>query len=327
MSLGQTWLPLLKSLHTGRSERDLIERFAKNPDSRLFLPVFELLKKHHHQDAALELLARGLDRHPHYAAARVVYAEELFKRGVFDEAWYVLENTTSPLTENILAQELRIKLAISLGKEFEVRDGLAHMQRRGMLARRAELSALAAAIKTVAFRIVRERFIKDLSAQGISIDQIASDETADAAPLGWPRQAASASPKPAEAVVWDFGAELSADLASATYISLPELAMLTRGANQPQETPKELELDSLTLAEIYEQQGFPSKALAIYEHLRQSAPGSLYLDNKVRQLKAEEPHPGPMATESATDLAAPQAQLAAKISFLRGLLATVDGNL
>src|SRR5688500_1718293 len=121
------WLAVLNKLNLSRAEQAAVKRFEQNPMGRSFLPVADILRSHRKIEESLELLAQGVERHPAFTVARVVLARELYAQGMLAPAWLTLEGTTQPLDENVLAQQLRFKLAILVGAEEIARDLAQHL--------------------------------------------------------------------------------------------------------------------------------------------------------------------------------------------------------
>lgn len=281
MSQPNTWLPLLHSLKLARADQSLVQRFRKNPQSRIFLPIFELLKRHQLDDEALELLAEGVARDPRYSAARMTLVNELFHRGQLAEAWQILESTVTPLKENFLAQRLRLKLAIALAKEYEARETMDHMVRRNM----ADDSCrpLLEGLRTMEFKELRQFHINNLIAQGIAI---AEDDPEMVAVAKKPiiDSGRFFRPRPDDHLPLSYQASFLDSLKDYRAIPLRDLAKISQ-ADTTIGAP--LQVDSLTLAEYYDRQGFFERALQIYQNLWQRAPESDFILDKMRTTKAK----------------------------------------
>lgn len=75
-------------LHEEISE--LEQRFAESPDSRLFLPLADALRRAGELERAVKLCRDGLERFPDFNSARVLLGECLADMGELDEAGGIL---------------------------------------------------------------------------------------------------------------------------------------------------------------------------------------------------------------------------------------------
>jgi len=78
-------------LHEEISE--LEQRFAESPDSRLFLPLADALRRAGELERAVKLCRDGLERFPDFSSARVLLGECLADMGELDEAEGVLRES------------------------------------------------------------------------------------------------------------------------------------------------------------------------------------------------------------------------------------------
>lgn len=83
----------------------LSARVAKDPDSKLFLPLAEEYRKEGMFDQAIEVLKKGLDRHPNYVTARVALGKIYLEQGKQDEALSEFENVVASVPDNLFAQK------------------------------------------------------------------------------------------------------------------------------------------------------------------------------------------------------------------------------
>jgi hypothetical protein len=274
------WLPILKNLDLSRFEREVVKRYEKAPLGRSFLPISDILRKHRHVDEAVELLMHGVKRHPDFTVARVVLARELFGKGLIVETWRMLKESTESLGENVLAQKLLLKTAIILRLEDEVRGLVTFLSKRMMVDE--ETNQLIDELKRSDFEQFVRKYIKSLQASGLPVLDDYKDLLKDAEPKPT-RQASHAqplrmptrefsSPERDDKVDGFFVAPLSE-----IFSSFPEDAYGAGGT-------KGVELDSTTLAEIYENQGHYHKALEIYRRMLKGAPNNEYVKQKIMKL-------------------------------------------
>ncbi|MGE0173003.1 MAG: hypothetical protein AB7T49_09470 [Oligoflexales bacterium] len=277
------WLPILKNLDLSRFEREVVKRYEKAPLGRSFLPISDILRKHRHVDEAVELLVHGVKRHPDFTVARVVLARELFGKGLVVEAWRMLKEATEPLGENVLAQKLLLKSAIILRLEDEVRDLVNFLSKRMMVDE--ETSQLIDELKRSDFRQFSSKYIQTLRESGLPVlddyrdllkeaEPKPSKPSPSSQPLRMPTRDA-ASPYRDEKIDGFFVAPLAQ-----IFSSFPEEAYGAGGT-------KGVELDSTTLAEIYENQGHYHKALEIYRRMLKGAPQNEYVKQKIMQISKQ----------------------------------------
>jgi len=92
------------------------QRLAREPHSRLFAPLADLLRQAGRPEDSLELLEDGLGRHPDYVSALVIKGRTLLETGRLDLARQVLYQVLDLDPENfvvlrLLAEDARGRLA------------------------------------------------------------------------------------------------------------------------------------------------------------------------------------------------------------------------
>ncbi len=75
--------------------KELEQRFAEAPDSRLFLPLADALRRAGELDRAVKLCREGLLRYPDFNSASILLGEALAELGELDEAGTVLEQAAA----------------------------------------------------------------------------------------------------------------------------------------------------------------------------------------------------------------------------------------
>ncbi len=75
--------------------RELEQRFAQAPDSRLFLPLADALRRAGELERAAKLCREGLQRYPDFNSARILLGETLAELGELDEAVRELEQAAA----------------------------------------------------------------------------------------------------------------------------------------------------------------------------------------------------------------------------------------
>ena len=81
--------------------RELEKRFAESPDSRLFLPLADALRRAGELERAMKLCREGLERFPDFASARVLLGECLAESGDLEQAEQTLQKLVEEDGENI----------------------------------------------------------------------------------------------------------------------------------------------------------------------------------------------------------------------------------
>ena len=252
----KTFLTLLDDLPLTKGDRQLVNNYRADPEGRGFLSIVELLNSASYHDEALELLQIGLTDHPQFTAARVVLAKELFNRGMVEETLAILEQSPTNLQENILAQKIKLKALLVSGDErgfskvFELlSDGKLFDEQCLAIAHCYHLEGFAGA---------RQSFIDKLRAQGIVIT------------LSQPPSEPTEQPHPI----------VCKDFADYWIMSIDEIFV-----NNHQSLPNNsITLETKTMAQIYEDQGHYSAALAIYRRLLAKFPQTAFYRHKVMEV-------------------------------------------
>lgn len=276
------WIPILKNLKLSRVEQRVIERYEASPNSRLFLPVSDVLRNHSLVDESLEMLMKGIQAHPRYTAARVILARDLLNRGMPQEAWEILEGTVDSLKENILAQRTKIKVAILLGKEFEAREIMAHLRRRGMID--AQIKPIVDELQVTEFQKVREKLRRSLIEEGVPLHEPEAVLDVSNVMAQKPKKDCILRSSLKDGAVSGYDEAYLDTLKGYHMVSIKDLFSLAHGGVDDVEVSDSVTIDSATLAEIYEKQRYFKKALGIYRSLLDKSPQSEWLREKVSRL-------------------------------------------
>lgn len=267
------WLPILNHLPLSRSERAVVERYAGNPLGRTFLPIADILLSHNLVSECIELLMNGVARHPKFTVARVILARELFNRGMIAQAWQVLEESPDPLHENVLAQKIRFKLAVLLEREVTAREVYKYILQRRMFD--DDIKRIGDIFDEQGIKAAAAALRSDLHKNGVTVIDTAL--AAQPQPVG-----ASAIPL---ADIGDEMADTLDPLAGFQVLPLREVFQLAFAREKNRERGmSESEMDSTTLAEIYESQGHFQKALDVYQRLYRLSPSNEHIRRKMAEV-------------------------------------------
>jgi len=81
--------------------RELETRFSEAPDSRLFLPLADALRRAGELERAVKLCREGLERFPDFASARILLGECLAEIGELEQAEQTLKKMAAEDSENL----------------------------------------------------------------------------------------------------------------------------------------------------------------------------------------------------------------------------------
>ena len=83
----------------------LKEKFEKDSNSKLFLPLAEEYRKEGMLDEAIEALQTGLEKHQAYTSARVLLGKIYLEKGMLPEARREFESVTASVPDNLFAHK------------------------------------------------------------------------------------------------------------------------------------------------------------------------------------------------------------------------------
>lgn len=83
----------------------LKEKFDKDPNSKLFLPLAEEYRKEGMLEEAIEVLQKGLEKHVSYTSARVLLGKTYLEKGMLDEARKEFEGVIKIVPDNLFAHK------------------------------------------------------------------------------------------------------------------------------------------------------------------------------------------------------------------------------
>lgn len=280
----KTWIAIAGQLPLSRVEQEVLKRFRDDPSGRQFLPLSDVLRAHKLSDESLELLTQGVQDHPAFSVARVVLARELFQRGQVMEAWAALERSPAPLSDNVLAQKLRFKMAVLLGDESAARGSIQSLRvQQGV---DPEVRRVFDQLEIEGILAARDSFRDELISRGIDLrmpkmaDSAREDEQKPS-----PLSKDSARGRGKRFILeYELDESTRRHVENFHVVPLIEVFVPTDGESVTLGDGGQVELDSTTLAEIYAKQGFYSKALAIYRRLLRMAPHNDLIRLKVSEM-------------------------------------------
>jgi tetratricopeptide (TPR) repeat protein len=92
----------------------LKEKIERDPNSKLFVPLAEEYKKAGKIEEAMDVLLKGLERHPNYMSARVSLGKIYLEKGMLNEASQEFEKVASVIPDNLYAHKKLAEIYESL---------------------------------------------------------------------------------------------------------------------------------------------------------------------------------------------------------------------
>ena len=105
----------------------LEKRWAENPKGRNFAPLADAYRKAGELDRAIELCTAGLERHPDYVSAHIVFGRCLIDQKNDAGASDVFRKVLTLDPENVLALKILAEIAERGGRFGEAADWLSHL--------------------------------------------------------------------------------------------------------------------------------------------------------------------------------------------------------
>ncbi len=100
----------------GREEIERLQKkLAKDPDSKLFVPLAEEYRKAGMADEAITVLLQGLERQSHYLSARVALGRIYMERGLLADARDEFLKVTETIPNNLYAHKKLAEIYRALG--------------------------------------------------------------------------------------------------------------------------------------------------------------------------------------------------------------------
>jgi tetratricopeptide (TPR) repeat protein len=238
--------------------KSLDERLAREPDSFCFARLSEVYLKVGLVADALHTARQGVAKHPGYLAGQRALAMACNANGLHQESRSILEQVTAATPEDTAAQKLLASLYVETGDKS---------------------SAIKAYMTLLDFRP------EDVQCKA-QLEKLQQDDEVEV-----PQAAIPSVPAVYEEKIDD---ELEEDIYE---LSEDDIVHDEEEVSDKDVEPPALPvvadrhdpLSTLTLAELYEQQGFTAKALDIYRTILADDPDNAQLRAKISQLEQPEP--------------------------------------
>ena len=102
--------------------QNLIERYDRARDSRLFAPLADAYRKNGDVDKAIEILERGLEKMPHYASAHVILGKCYYDKGATERAKGEFRRVLELDGENLVALKFMGDILLAEDKRSEAAE-------------------------------------------------------------------------------------------------------------------------------------------------------------------------------------------------------------
>lgn len=292
------------------AEAETISRYERQPRGPLFMAAADILRRRGYVDEAIVIMEEGIRCYPHYHSARAALARDYFLKGMMKESNRQAQIVVDKSVDNLLAQRLKLKLAILFDDKDEVRRRLDIL--KNLFFDDEFTRAIRDLVSYDEWGGVQALVRAELEKLGIQYDASTNEETSDLA-LARLEAGASAVPEAWEIATHgnadpntlrelDFSGEAPRDggdeddpglpaalkqgttLASVRgdeerYLPLKGFRRICAPGFFFQTTPisnrKVETLDTFTLAEIYRKQGLKARAEAVYRRILRDDPGNL----------------------------------------------------
>lgn len=267
-----------------KSEQIALDHYKKKPEGRGFFAVAEILIRHQQTDEAIQMLSKGLERHPTYSVARVYLAQLLMRRHFLPEAWTTLESSPIPLRGNLTAQIARLKLAVLLAHESIAKGIVKELETQDF--QDAEVRLLIEQLDIKPFSQVRRDYADFLRMPQNILPPDPPPPVEESphkpSPPPPPPMAAESFLKTAthEAAMAEIGFR---ERVAKGFFASPATEIFSKPVALPH--PDELELDELTKARLLRRQGLYQQAYDIYRRLILAQPNNDLLRREYGEIR------------------------------------------
>ena len=257
-----------------KNEIEAIQKYESDPKGRHFYQVAQLLYGASFEDEATEIMMSGVAEHPDYLVARITLSSYLYRKKLFFIAWQTLDHAaTSEIEGNILGWSMRFKLALALGYESHASEAAAVLT---SLSLTAAMDQLVTTYTLHGPEAALEILAEELLTSSTELTELVQTQS-----KGFLTSITS-PPKYHEAE--PLGESDKGALSGFYAVPLREVF----GASSTDDTEVTLggsELDSLTLAEIFEKQHCYERAASIYRRLLAKNPAHEGIKKRMHQLE------------------------------------------
>ncbi|MDA8412893.1 MAG: hypothetical protein M0023_03795 [Desulfobacteraceae bacterium] len=259
--------------------KSLDERLKREPDSFCFARLSEIYLKVGLLADALHTARQGVSRHPGYLAGQRALAMACNANGLPEESRALLEKVTAAMPEDTVAQKLLARLYVDCGDKVSAIRTYATL-----LDFSPDDAQSRARLEELQRAVADEPFQGTQSFESVSLgDAVVEGQEEDIYELS------------EEDIVYDDAEDLPG--MGAGLVEAPSSEVAAQVHHDP--------LSTLTLAELYEKQGFVAKALDIYRAIREDDPANKELQDKIdileRQVSASQAMPEQYASSDLDD--------------------------
>jgi tetratricopeptide (TPR) repeat protein len=107
--------------------KNLVERYKKAPESRLFAPLADAYRKNGEIEEAIELCEKGLERFPDYVSARVILGKCFYDKGATERARGEFTRVLEADPDNMVARKYMGEILLAEDKKEEAADHFRHL--------------------------------------------------------------------------------------------------------------------------------------------------------------------------------------------------------
>ncbi len=263
---------------------------AKDPSSYCFAPLSELYRKLGLLDDAVAIAKQGIEAHPMYIGGFMALGRALYEKGAREEAKAALEKVVQATPENLLAQRI-------LSHIYQDEGDLNAAERALQLLVTFNPEDTESSLALEVLR--RSMSVSTNTASSFGLTDEESEELPDLAYHAEQVSLPDSSDPDGSLGFSDLDDDAPENMPVDDSFSFCEAPEASSGI---------LPLATVTLAELYEGQGFLDKALEVYRDLLQKDPGSQHLKEKISaltsQLDGELTQPEPQINDESSEIEA-----------------------
>lgn len=317
---------------------ELRKKLEKDPGSRLFAQLAEELRKEGKHEEAIGVARKGLEKNPNYPSARLTLARALLDSGMSREALPELEQIVKSSPDNILASRLLGDTLEDLGETAQALQQFERTLRlspgeKPLIEKIGDLRARLATPPTPGLRpdaVIAPLLPSALpevpvpaAPASLALDRDLASGTFSPGSLDASgiqkhfAEVAAALPSIDDPVGFDEPKQLLSPVAALPSIHLQELPSVEMPPDDPDVGAQTLPLTSVTLADLYLQQGLKAEASAVLSQVLKEEPENAQAKSKFAAVSDE-------LAQTAPETAHPIAETAAPGNRVRSARATVD---